>query len=172
MQRTSFSDWKCPIARTLDIVGEPWTLLVVRDLAVGISRFDALHRNLGVSRKVLSDRLATLREHGIADRTAYQGNPPRYDYWLTEKGVELALLLLGIQAWGERWVLGDEASPVVMRHDPCGAIVAPRLACSDCGEPLRVEDLTPLPGPESISGPGTSEVRAALARLRALPAPG
>lgn len=172
MQRTSFSEWKCPIARTLDIVGEPWTLLVVRDLAVGISRFEALHRNLGVSRKVLTDRLATLREHGIADRTAYQSNPPRYDYWLTERGAELALLLLGMQAWGERWILGDERSPIEMRHEPCGAIVAPALACADCGELLRVEDLTPVPNPESISGPGTSEVRAALARLGAPAAAG
>lgn len=165
MQRTSFAQWDCPIARTLDVVGEWWTPLIVRDLAIGISRFDSLQSNLGVSRKVLTQRLAKLREHGIVERTPYQDNPVRYDYWLTEKGSELAMVLLAMQSWGVRWILGDAGPPLVMRHEPCGAITEPMVACSDCGEPLRREDLTPLPGPGSMSGPGTSEVRAALARL-------
>jgi DNA-binding HxlR family transcriptional regulator len=167
MQRTSFDQWDCPIARTLDVVGEQWTLLIVRDLAIGISRFDALQRNLGLSRKVLTQRLTTLREHGIADRAPYQDNPARYDYHLTEKGVELALVLLAVQSWGARWMLGEAGPPVVMRHEPCGAITDAVVSCADCGEPLRAEDLTPLPGQGSLTGPGTSEVRAALARLGA-----
>jgi DNA-binding HxlR family transcriptional regulator len=166
MQRTSFERWACPIARTLDVVGEWWTPLIVRDLAVGISRFDSLQSNLGVSRKVLTQRLGRLREHGIVDRTPYQDNPPRYDYRLTDKGDELAVVLLAMQSWGVRWMLGEAGPPVVMRHGPCGAITEPVVACSECGEPLQREDLTPVPGPGSVTGPGTSEVQAALGRLQ------
>ena len=165
MQRTSFEHWACPIARTLDVVGEWWTPLIVRDLAIGISRFDSLQKNLGVSRKVLTQRLARLREHGIVERTPYQDKPVRYDYHLTEKGDELAIVLLAMQSWGVRWLLGETSAPVVMRHEPCGSITAPMLACSECGEPLRRDDVTPVPGPGSVTGPGTSEVHAALARL-------
>lgn len=151
MQRTSFEEWDCPIARTLDVVGEWWTPLVVRDLAVGISRFDALQENLGVSRKVLSQRLATLREHGIVERVPYQDNPVRYDYRLTEKGAELAMVLAAMHTWGTRWLLGDASPPVLMRHDRCGAITQPVVACSDCGEPLRLEDLTAVPGEQAVA---------------------
>lgn len=166
MQRTSFEQWDCPIARTLDIVGEWWTPLVVRDLAIGISRFDSLQSNLGVSRKVLTQRLAKLREHGIVERRPYQHNPVRYDYRLTEKGDELAIVLLAMQSWGVRWLVGDEGPPLVMRHEPCGEITEPVVACSHCREPLRREELTPLPGPGAMAGPGTSGVREALIRLR------
>ena len=145
MQRTSFEQWDCPIARTLDVVGEWWTPLVVRDLAVGISRFDALQSDLGVSRKVLTQRLAKLREHGVVERTPYQHNPVRYDYRLTEKGAELAMVLLAMQSWGVRWLLDGADPPVMMRHDRCGEMTEPVVACSGCGEALRLEDLTPVP---------------------------
>jgi len=151
MQRTSFEQWDCPIARTLDVVGEWWTPLVVRDLALGISRFDALQGNLGVSRKVLTQRLATLREHGVVERTPYQDNPVRYDYTLTEKGAELAMVLLAMRSWGVRWMLGGTPPSVVMRHDTCGEITEPVVACSGCGEPLRLADLTPLPGAGAVA---------------------
>lgn len=142
--RTSFEEWDCPIARTLDVVGEWWTPLVVRDLAAGTSRFDSLQESLGVSRKVLAQRLAKLQEHGVVERNAYQHNPVRYDYTLTEKGAELAMVLAAMYSWGTRWMLGDSPPPTLMRHDPCGAITQPVVACSDCGEPLRLADLTPL----------------------------
>ena len=89
MQRTSFEEMTCSIARTLTIVGEWWTPLIIRDIYGGITRFDALQRNLGISRKVLAQRLATLVEHGVIQRTAYQDRPRRYDYGLTEKGADL-----------------------------------------------------------------------------------
>jgi DNA-binding HxlR family transcriptional regulator len=146
MPRTSFEEWDCPIARTLDVIGEWWTPLVVRDLAAGTSRFDALQRDLGMSRKVLAQRLAKLREHGVVERIPYQHNPVRYDYRLTEKGAELAMVLLAMHSWGVRWLLGGADPPVPMRHDSCGEITEAVVACSSCGEPLRLADLTPLAG--------------------------
>jgi DNA-binding HxlR family transcriptional regulator len=167
VQRTSFDQMSCSVARTLEVVGEWWTPLIVRDLSLGISRFDTMQRNLGISRKVLTQRLAGLLEHGVIERTAYQDNPVRYDYRLTEKGADLAMVLLAMTAWGDRWVFGEAAQPMVFRHDPCGAAATPIPTCSGCGGRLRPGDLTPLPGPGSHPGPGTSEIPAALARLHA-----
>jgi DNA-binding HxlR family transcriptional regulator len=167
VQRTSFDRMTCSVARTLDVVGEWWTPLIVRDLSLGISRFDAIQRNLGISRKVLTERLAHLLEHGVVERAAYQDNPVRYDYALTEKGADLATVILAMTAWGDRWVFGESERPLLFRHDSCGADTSPVLTCSGCGEPLRAGELTPVPGPGLRAGPGTSEVPAALARLRA-----
>jgi DNA-binding HxlR family transcriptional regulator len=167
VQRTSFDSMSCSVARTLDVVGEWWTPLIVRDLSLGISRFDTIQRNLGISRKVLTQRLARLLEHGVVERTAYQDNPVRYDYRLTEKGADLAMVVLAMTAWGDRWVFGDAERPMVFRHDACGAVATPVPTCSGCGERLTPAALTPLPGPGLRPGPGTSEVPAALARLEA-----
>jgi DNA-binding HxlR family transcriptional regulator len=155
----------CSVARTLDVVGEWWTPLIVRDLSLGISRFDAIQRDLGISRKVLAQRLERLVEHGVVDRTAYQDNPPRYDYRLTEKGADLAAVVLAMTAWGDRWVFGEDRRPLLFRHEACGAETRPVLACSSCGGELRPGELTPLAGPGLRAAPGTAEVPAALARL-------
>jgi DNA-binding HxlR family transcriptional regulator len=165
VRRTSFDRMSCSVARTLDVVGEWWTPLIVRDLSLGISRFDAIQRDLGISRKVLAQRLERLLEHGVVDRVAYQDNPPRYDYRLTEKGADLAAVVLAMTAWGDRWVFGDERRPMLFRHDACGSVTRPVLACSECGEAISPHELTPLPGPGLSGRPGTSEVPAALERL-------
>ena len=166
MQRTSFDQMTCSIARTVEVIGEWWTPLVLRDISMGITRFDAIQRNLGISRKVLTERLGTLVEHGVLKRKPYQENPTRYDYSLTEKGVDLAMVLLAMQAWGDRWVFGEDSAPVVLRHDACGALARPVAACSSCGEPLLPTEITPLPGPGAKSGPGTRVTLEALARLQ------
>lgn len=164
MKRTSFDDMSCSIARTLEVIGEWWTPLILRDITLGITRFDALQRNLGISRKVLTQRLAALTAHGVIERTPYQDNPARYDYFLTEKGADLGLVLLAMQAWGDRWVFGEAGPPMQFRHEPCGAVTSPVPSCSECGEPLRAADLTPVLGPSASLGPGTSEIPAAVER--------
>ena len=93
----------CPIARTLDIVGEWWTLLILRDLARGINRFDTLQEELGIARNILTVRLQTLLDHGLIERQCYQQRPERFEYRLTEKGAEMNAVLLTLQQWGERW---------------------------------------------------------------------
>jgi DNA-binding HxlR family transcriptional regulator len=167
MQRSSFRDMNCSVARTLDVVGEWWTPLILRDIALGISRFDALQRNLDISRKVLTQRLNTLMDEGIVQREPYQDAPTRYDYWLTEKGVELGLVLLGLTAWGDKWVFGKGNEPLLWEHTLCGKTTHAVHCCSECGEPLTAMHLHPRIGPGGRAGRGTSEVPAAIARLDA-----
>lgn len=165
MPRTSFNGMSCSVARTLEVVGERWTPLIVRDILVGIRRFDAMQHNLGISRKVLTQRLLELVEHGVVERVPYQENPPRHDYVLTDKGRDLVGVLLALKAWGDRWACPEGGPPMVLRHERCGAIADSVAACSNCGEPLLPSELTPLPGPGADAGPGTAGLFAAMARL-------
>jgi DNA-binding HxlR family transcriptional regulator len=155
----------CSIARTLDVIGERWTPLIIRDLSLGISRFDTLQRNLSISRKVLAQRLTRLLELEVIQRSPYQENPVRYDYTLTAKGADLAMILLAMKTWGDRWVFGETGPPLAFRHDTCGATTDATLNCSHCGEVLSPANLTPVLGPGYTPGPGTSEIPAAVARL-------
>jgi DNA-binding HxlR family transcriptional regulator len=164
MARTSFRDIACSIARTLDVVGEWWTPLILRDVYVGITRFDALQHNLGLSRKVLADRLHGLLEDGVLERRAYQDNPTRYDYSLTPKGEELVVLIMGLMAWGDRWADEGQGPPVILRHEDCGHATHPHVACSACGEALRADAVSAHPGPGARSGPVTRDIGAAIAR--------
>jgi DNA-binding HxlR family transcriptional regulator len=147
MQRSSFGDMQCSVARTLDIVGDTWTPLVLRDVALGISRFDAIQRNLGLSRKVLTQRLRSLEEHEVVTRTAYQDTPVRYDYRLTEKGKDLAMVLVAMQRFGDKWVFGPERAPLVWHHLGCGQVSEPVVCCDKCGEQVGPDDALPAPGP-------------------------
>lgn len=107
MKYTDLSDADCAIAQALGVVGEWWSLLVVRDVAGGMHRFDDLQRELGISRKVLSQRLATLVKHDVVERRRYSERPPRYEYHLTDKGNGLLPVLIALQDWGTRYVMGD-----------------------------------------------------------------
>ena len=103
MRRQSFASMSCPIARTLDIVGEWWTLLILRDLVQGINRFDTLQQDLGIARNILTVRLQTLLDHGLIERRCYQQRPKRFEYRLTEKGADMTAVLQALKQWGERW---------------------------------------------------------------------
>ncbi|MEU8249698.1 helix-turn-helix domain-containing protein [Nonomuraea sp. NPDC048916] len=147
MQRTRFGDMACSIARTLDIVGEPWSPLILRDVYVGITRFDELQRDLGISSKVLSERLKGLVDNGVLERRAYSQRPPRHEYTLTDKGRELCDLLLVMVRWGDRWTAGESGPPVLYRHHDCGQISHVELHCSVCDRLMRATDVDVLPGP-------------------------
>ena len=117
MQRTTYSDLApCSIARTVDVIGEPWSPLILRDVFVGINRFDQIQADLGVSRKVLSERLGRLVDNGVLERQRYHERPPRDEYVLTEKGRELVDLLMVMVAWGDRWADDGAGPPVLYRH--------------------------------------------------------
>ena len=151
MQRTNFSELAaCSIARTLDVIGEPWSPLILRDVWVGLRRFDQIQADLGISRKVLTERLAHLVEQGVLERQPYDQRP-RYEYHLTPKGTELFDLLMVMTAWGDRWLAGEAGPPVLCRHHACGEISKVDLRCAQCGEPMHAGDVDPLPGPGSAS---------------------
>jgi DNA-binding HxlR family transcriptional regulator len=147
MQRTKFGDMACSIARTLDVIGEPWSPLILRDVFVGIDRFDKIQADLGISRKVLTERLKWLVESGVLERRQYETHPPRYEYVLTAKGTELVDLLMVMVAWGDRWADGGAGPPVLYRHRACGQISHVELRCAHCGAPMRARDVELLPGP-------------------------
>ena len=147
MQRTDFGKFTCSIARTLDVVGEPWTPLILRDVWVGIRRFDEIQADLGISRKVLTERLKWLLECGVLASQEYSRTPPRSEYVLTDKGAQLCDLLLVMAGWGDRWLAGAAGPPVLYRHHACGQISHVELHCSTCDQPMSVDTIDVLPGP-------------------------
>jgi DNA-binding HxlR family transcriptional regulator len=147
MQRTDFSEMTCSIARSLAVAGEPWSPLVLRDVWVGINRFDDLQRDLGISRKVLAERLKHLVEEGMLERRVYSSGPRRYEYVLTPKGFEFVDVLMVMAQWGDRWTAGIAGPPVLRRHLECGKVTQIELRCADCGEIVRSSDVAVEPGP-------------------------
>ncbi|MEV4265220.1 helix-turn-helix domain-containing protein [Kribbella sp. NPDC049584] len=146
MQRTDFSEMACSIARTLDVMGEPWSPLILRDIFVGMSRFEQLQSDLGISRKVLTERLNHLVDRGVLERRPYDKRP-RYEYVLTGKGLELIDVLMVMVAWGDKWLAGEAGPPVLYRHHACGEVSHVELSCSHCGKPMHANDVDVLPGP-------------------------
>jgi DNA-binding HxlR family transcriptional regulator len=146
VQRKSFAGLNCSVAQCLEIVGERWTLLIVRDLLLGVSRFDAFEARLGIARNVLAQRLAYLQENGIAERVPYQNNPVRYDYRLTAKGRDLGRVVTAMREWGDRWAAPD-GPPVLLIHDTCGRPTTLVPTCSYCGERVRRDQVHHEPGP-------------------------
>ena len=163
MGHTDFGEFHCSIARTVDVVGERWTPMILRDVVLGVTRFDDIQRDLGVARNVLAARLEALVQDGILERKAYQENPVRHDYVLTQKGRELATALLALMAWGDRWADGGDGPPVQLVHEACGEHTDPALTCSCCGEPLALDELTAEAGPGGRIGRGTQVVGRRLA---------
>ena len=147
MQRTSFSEQHCSVARTLDIIGEWWTLMILRDIFYGVRRFESLLKQLGISRKVLTQRLARLTDEGVLRKTPYQQNPVRYEYRLTAMGLDLVPVLLAIMRWGDRWLASNGEAPVVFVHKECGHATTPEVVCRHCGKQLNALNLWPTVGP-------------------------
>jgi len=143
MGRTAdYSKESCSVAAALAVVGDPWTLLILRDGFAGVRRFDDWRQRLGVARNVLAARLKCLVAQGVLETRRYSDHPPRNEYVLTPKGRDLAPVLLTLKAWGDRHVYGAGAQPLDFVHG-CGAALAPRLVCEACGEPVLGADLTP-----------------------------
>jgi DNA-binding HxlR family transcriptional regulator len=132
MKRKSFADMACPIARSLDIVGEWWTLLIIRDALAGATRFDEF-RKTGIADNILSARLELLVREGILERRAYQEHPPRHEYLLTDKGRDLLPVIVALARWGLQWT-DVTAQPPRMVHTRCGSEVGLDFRCPTCGE--------------------------------------
>jgi DNA-binding HxlR family transcriptional regulator len=151
--RLAYSADNCSIRRTLEVVGEKWTLLVLREAFYGVRRFDDFHRAIGCARNILAARLGTLVEHGLLERHGYRepGSRPRSEYRLTEKGRELFPALVALLQWGDRWTADPEGAAVELRHAGCGATVGVELRCASGHGPLRTRDVVPEPGPGAIA---------------------
>ena len=136
----------CSVARSLEVIGEWWTLLIVRDLQLGVTRFDDFQARTGISRNVLADRLNKLVETGVVTKVAYQQNPERFDYRLTEKGKDLWTVVNALREWGDKWEAPD-GPPVELEHRVCGHRVHSVLTCSHCGETLDRNNVRARRGP-------------------------
>lgn len=147
MKRTSFAQWPCSIARTMDIIGDGWTALVLREAFYGIRRFEEFQIVLGVARNTLTDRLARLVDEGLLAKQQYEDRPVRYEYVLTAKGKDFFPVLAAIAQWGDRWLAGDEGPPAIFHHTVCGHDTVAQITCDVCGEALRVKDVSVRVGP-------------------------
>jgi DNA-binding HxlR family transcriptional regulator len=147
MKWQDLSDQDCSVARTLAVIGDRWTLMILRDLFLGATRFEDFQRSLGISRTILSERLQLLESEGVVRKMAYQEKPTRYKYRLTSKGVDLHGVMLTIVGWGDKYYAGDAGPPVVYRHSRCDHLFTPVLTCSDCGEEVTPFETRVEPGP-------------------------
>jgi DNA-binding HxlR family transcriptional regulator len=138
---------ECSIARSMGVAGEPWSPLIVRDVYIGINRFDDIQRDLGISRKVLAERLRRLVEAGLLERRPYSKRPPRDEYALTEMGSEFMDVLMAMMRWGDRWTAGDTGPPALYRHKACGETTHVEPHCAVCGEVMHSADVDVEPGP-------------------------
>ncbi len=147
MLRHDYPGQACSLAKSLEVVGERWSLLIIRDVLNGNRRFSGIQANLGVARNVLSARLQRLMDEDIIERRAYQESPPRYEYFLTEKGLDLWPALIALMGWGDRHSGNPDGPPLQLIHKACGGPVSDRGVCEDCGEVLNARDATAVPGP-------------------------
>jgi DNA-binding HxlR family transcriptional regulator len=147
VKRTPFAQWPCPIARTVDLLGDWWTPLVLREAYYGVRRFDEMQRVLQIGRSVLTQRLNRLVEEGLLTRELYQQRPDRHEYVLTDKGRDFYPVVLAMAAWGDRWLNGEAGQPIVLHHTTCDHPTEARVVCAHCAEPLELGDVKASLGP-------------------------
>jgi DNA-binding HxlR family transcriptional regulator len=150
-------DIPCSVARALSVVGDRWTLLILRDCFLGSHRFDQFAESLDLSPHLLSTRLSKLVDHGILERRPYRERPLRHEYRLTGKGLDLYPVIAGLLRWGDRWMADDGELPLTLVHRSCGHTTQPELRCSECGDAVGARDLRAVPAPpQATTAPGES----------------
>lgn len=166
MKRTSFAGMHCSIARSVELVGDGWAPLIIRDLFLGVSRFDDLAEDLGIPRNSLTERLHKLVENGVAEKVAYREKPVRYEYRLTEAGRDFVPILVALTAWGDRWAPSKHGKPILFQHANCGKKFHAEIVCSACGEAVTADNVRALPGPGGAAKTGTKVLARRLATAR------
>ncbi|MEA2302088.1 MAG: hypothetical protein QOE44_2623 [Solirubrobacteraceae bacterium] len=152
MLGSDYTGQTCSIARTLELVGERWTMLIVRDVFLGLRRFEDIRADLGIARNVLSTRLDRLVAAGLLQRAPYQERPPRHEYRLTARGLDLWPVLVELMAWGDRHAPTPDGPPVLLRHRGCGGVLGPGRVCDRCAAVVDRPEVAAEPGPGA--GPG------------------
>lgn len=142
----------CSVARTVSVIGDRWTILILRDCFLRVRRFEDFQARLGITRHVLADRLRKLVRLGVLQRVRYQQKPRRYEYRLTPKGLDLQPVLLAIMHWGDTHMAGRRGRPVLLEHLDCGHVFDPVVACSQCGGLVNAKNVRVRPGPGASSG--------------------
>lgn len=138
MLKNTYDDQDCPVASTLELVGERWTILIIRDALLGMRRFDEFLTSLGVARTVLSARLRMLVANGILERVPYQDRPVRHEYLLTPKGRELSPIIISLMYWGNKYLPNSDGGTRRTEHLDCGGEATTQFVCTDCGRPIGV----------------------------------
>lgn len=141
MKWKELSQERCSLARALAVVGDRWTLLVLREAFLKVRRFEDFQARLSIARRVLTERLASLVADGVLEKVAYQQRPLRHEYRLTEKGLALYPVILSLVHWGDAHLGGTAGPPVIHRHKACGHDFSSVLTCSECGEALDARDV-------------------------------
>ena len=147
MRRTSLAEHNCSTARALELLGDRWTLLILRDAMFGVTRFEEFRERLGVARNILTTRLDDMVGHGLLERRPYDAARCRYDYVLTDKGRATWPILMAMRQWGDTWIAGEGREPLQFVHRSCRTPTTAQLTCDCCGEPLQFADLTAVAGP-------------------------
>jgi DNA-binding HxlR family transcriptional regulator len=163
MERTSFAEMRCSLARALELVGDWWSPLIIRDLFLGVSRFDDLVEDLGISRNLLTRRLHALQDVGVIEKKVYQDRPKRHAYALTEAGRDLVPVLIALTEWGGRWAGPREGRPIVFVHTKCRKRFTPAIVCSECGDAITADTVKAIGGPGGAARPGTKVIAKRLA---------
>jgi DNA-binding HxlR family transcriptional regulator len=140
------SEMPCSVARSQAILGDRWTILILRNAFLAIRRFDVFQQQLGIPRHILSVRLKKLVEAGILNKVPYQTRPLRHEYRLTDMGKELYPVVLALVAWGDKWLSDADGTPVLLHHQTCGHFFTPVMTCSECGDVVTARDVTPVLG--------------------------
>src|SRR5262249_32612131 len=150
----------CSIARSLELVGERWTLLVVREIFHGRRKFSEMQRSLGVARNVLTDRLQGMVDEGILERRPYSERPERYEYFLTEKGLDLWPVMIALMHWGDKYEARPGGPPSIVVHKECGGEIDDRRICTKCGKHLQGPEANAIEGPGMKKAPKRVKVAA------------
>ena len=146
MKWDDLADQPCSVARSTAVIGDRWTLMILRDCFLGVRRFEVFQDRLGISRTIIADRLKLLTDEGVLKKVAYQARPVRHEYRLTEKGLDLYPVILAIVSWGDRHYADERGPPILRRHKACGCDFQPVMSCSECGEAVGAREVEARPG--------------------------
>ena len=147
MQWGELGDQPCSFSRTLSVIGDRWSLMILRDCFMKVRRFEDFHERLGIGRPILTDRLKKLVANFVLTKVAYQENPMRYEYRLTQKGLDLYPVIMSIVHWGDVHMVDRKGRPLLHHHIKCGHSFDPVLTCSECAEPIAAREVAISPGP-------------------------
>ena len=150
MKWEDLADQPCSIARSVAVIGDRWTLMILRDAFLGVRRFEAFQTRLGISRTIITERLKLLVDEGVLAKVPYQDRPVRHEYRLTQKGMDLYPVVMAIVNWGDRHYAGEAGAPLLHHHKACGCDFHPVMTCSECHAPVGAREV------ETRAGPGAA----------------